>query len=71
MNRAKETLYKYQEDLERQQREEEDQLLTDIRKENLEAVERMEEEFNKEWEKGLQEIARQYEKKERNIGVSR
>lgn len=70
MNKAKETLYKYQEDLEKQQREEEDQLLTDIRKENLEAVERMEEEFNKEWEKGLQEIARQYEKKERAIGVS-
>ncbi|ESO03432.1 hypothetical protein HELRODRAFT_192035 [Helobdella robusta] len=65
VNKAKETLYKYQEDLEKQQREEEDRLMSEIQKENRAEVENMEKEFNQEWEKELEQMARQYEKKEK------
>ena len=70
VNKAKETLYKYQEDLEREHRQEEEKLIDEIDKENRAAVQSMEKEFDEEWEQELKEIAKHYEKKEKQmVGV--
>jgi len=63
VNKTKEKLYKYQEDLERQQREEEDRLMAEFHSERIQESENMEQELNKEWEVQLKDLTNRYQSK--------
>ena len=72
MSKTKEKLYQYQEDLERQHREEEDRLMAQFHQERLEEAESMQKEFDSEWEKQLQALTDQFDgsapkKKDRTV----
>ena len=63
MNKTKEKLYKYQEDLERQQREEEDRLMSGFHEERKQEAQNMEKEFSEEWEIQLKDLTNKFEQK--------
>jgi len=72
VSKTKEKLYQYQEDLERQHREEEDRLMAQFHQERLEEAESMQKEFDSEWEKQLQALTDQFDgsapkKKDRTV----
>ena len=61
MSKTKERLYEYQEELERQHREEEDRLMAQFHQERLVEAENMQKEFDTEWEKELQVLTDQFD----------
>ena len=61
VNKTKEKLYKYQEDLERQQREEEDRLMAEFSAERHHEVDSMERELDSEWEAQLTDLTKKFE----------
>jgi len=61
VSRTKEKLYEYQEELERQQREEEDRLMAHFHQERLVEAENMQKEFQNEWEKELKALTDQFD----------
>jgi hypothetical protein len=63
VSKTKEKLYKYQEDLERLQREEEDRLMAEFHTERRHEAENMEKELNNEWEVQLKDLTNRYETK--------
>lgn len=63
VNKTKEKLYKYQEELEKQQREEEDRLMQAFHEERRLEAENMEKELNEEWEVQLKELTSKFDSK--------
>ena len=61
VSRTKEKLYEYQEELERQHREEEDRLMAQFHQERLVEAENMQKEFDTEWEQQLKALTDQYD----------
>jgi hypothetical protein len=61
VSKTKEKLYSYQEELERQQREEEDRLMAQFHQERLEEAENMKKEFEAEWESQLKDLTSKFE----------
>jgi len=61
VSRTKEKLYEYQEELERQHREEEDRLMAQFHQERLEEAESMQKEFDSEWEQQLKALTDQFD----------
>lgn len=72
MNKTKEKLYQYQEDLEKQQREEEDRLMEELHAERKQEAEYIEKEFSNEWEVQLKDLMSKFESKaDKKVNVSR
>lgn len=73
VSKTKEKLYSYQEELERQQREEEDRLMANFQVERKKEAESMEKELNDEWEEELKGLTEKYEatqkKKEKTVSL--
>lgn len=61
VSRTKEKLYEYQEELERQHREEEDRLMAQFHQERLVEAENMQKEFDNEWEQQLKALTDQFD----------
>ena len=61
MSKTKDKLFKYQEELERQQRQEEDRLMAQFQEERVLEAENMKKEFENEWEIQLKELTAVYE----------
>jgi len=61
VSKTKDKLFKYQEELERQQREEEDRLMAQFHEERILEAENMKKEFESEWEIQLKELTATYE----------
>jgi len=73
VSRTKEKLYEYQEELERQHREEEDRLMAQFHQERLVEAENMQKEFDNEWEQQLKALTDQFDgaQKKKDRGVCR
>jgi len=75
VSRTKEKLYEYQEELERQHREEEDRLMAQFHQERLVEAENMQKEFDSEWEQQLKALTDQFDsssaqkKKDRTVST--
>lgn len=73
VSKTKDKLFKYQEDLERQQREEEDRLMAQFHEERVLEAENMKKEFESEWEMQLQDLTAVYEgtqkKKDKTVSI--
>jgi len=71
VSRTKEKLYEYQEELERQHREEEDRLMAQFHQERLTEAQNMQKEFDSEWEQQLKALTDQFDgpqkKKDRTV----
>jgi len=65
VSRTKEKLYEYQEELERQHREEEDRLMAQFHQERLTEAENMQKEFDSEWEQQLKALTDHHKKKDK------
>jgi len=61
VSKTKEKLYEYQEELERQHREEEDRLMAQFHQERLVEAEKMQSEFENEWERELKLLTDQFD----------
>ena len=74
VSRTKEKLYEYQEELERQHREEEDRLMAQFHQERLVEAENMQKEFDTEWEQQLKALTDQYDgsqkKRDRTVFIT-
>jgi len=68
VNKTKEKLHKYQEDLERQQREEEDRLMAEFQTERRHEADSMEKELNSEWEVQLKDLTDKFETRHSSKG---
>jgi len=62
VSKTKGKLHEYQEELERQHREEEDRLMAQFHQERLVEAENMQKEFDTEWEKQLKALTDQNKK---------
>lgn len=71
VNKTKEKLYQYQEDLEKQQREEEDRLMEELHAERKQEAEHIEKEFSNEWEVQLKDLMSKFESKADRKGTER
>jgi len=73
VSRTKEKLYEYQEELERQHREEEDRLMAQFHQERRVEAENMQKEFDNEWEQQLKALTDQFDgaQKKKDRGVCR
>ena len=63
MGRTKKKLLKFQEELEKRQREEEDRLMKAFHDQSVKESEMMDKEINEEWEINLKNLAKVYEGK--------
>jgi len=61
VSKTKEKLYEYQEELERQHREEEDRLMAQFHQERVVEAENMQKEFDSEWEQQLKALTDQFD----------
>jgi len=73
VSKTKEKLYEYQEELERQHREEEDRLMAQFHQERLAEAENMKKEFDSEWEQELKALTDQFDggQKKKTVCVDR
>lgn len=70
MGRTKKKLLKFQEELEKRQREEEDRLMKAFHDQSVKESERMDKEIEEEWETNLKNLAKDYEDQHKEKVVS-